>query len=140
MADTVWDQAAFDNAYTTFDYTAGVQVPAYRRDRFGQSWEWERRLIELGSQLPGFNPGANILIVGCGFGWTIERAIDLFGHTRIWGKAKLSRVHLDHQVQQSVPVHILLMSHQGPFPANGNLGRSKANGQWIDRRRIKGAR
>lgn len=85
MADTVWDQAAFDNAYRRYDYDLGSMVPSYRRDYMRDSDQWRQELLQLGLQLPGFTPGKYILVVGCGFGWSIEYAIDEWGHNRIWG-------------------------------------------------------
>lgn len=77
----LWTQEVYDQAYVRSNGT-----PSYRRAEHGQDTHaFRSRLFQLSTQLPNFNPGTNVLIVGCGFGWTIEVAIDEFGHNRIWG-------------------------------------------------------
>lgn len=85
MPDTVWDQSAYDQAYRGWDPDTGVYGPSYRRGYMRDSEQWRIELLQLGLQLPGFTPGKYVLVVGCGFGWSIEYAIDEWGHTRIWG-------------------------------------------------------
>lgn len=87
MADVVWDQAVYDAAYQRWHPGFQQYVASYRRDWYGSDpATFRRRLQAIENALPGqVVPSDNILIVGCGFGWTIEVARDEFGHQRTWG-------------------------------------------------------
>lgn len=76
----IWDQARYDNAYIR------KGAPSYRRAIHGQDAHvWRERVLQLSDQLPQFTPAKTVLLVGCGFGWTIEMAKSEFGHSNIWG-------------------------------------------------------
>ena len=95
---TTWDRDRFDRAYQQFDETRQTHVPSYRRARLGQSEVWDDMVAAYRMVTP---PGGRILIVGCGFGWTVERLVDLGydahgADTSPWiNSAKLSEARRD---------------------------------------------
>lgn len=88
MPDVTWDQATYDAAYQRRDPLTGIYLPSYRRNALGSDLQvWRDRVQQISDKLSGrgFTPQATVLIVGCGFGWTIERAMTEFNISNIWG-------------------------------------------------------
>lgn len=95
----IWDEARYQSAYRCplnnslnvngVQYARG-QVVGYGRALYLDSKmenprfnAWEHNIRSLGTKL-NMSFGSSILLVGCGFGYTIEEAMAL-GVTKIWG-------------------------------------------------------
>ena len=82
-----WEQADFDAAYQRWDNATRAYVPSYRRAHLGTTVEiWQQMIQDYGG-LPNnvTNPATYVLVVGCGFGWSMEAIIDQTGTSRIVG-------------------------------------------------------
>jgi SAM-dependent methyltransferase len=90
-------QAAFDSAYSL------PGVGNYTRAAFG---DFHMGRIEEAARRSGWAKNQSILIVGCGFGWAVERLIAV-GYTQTWGVDSSPYIHANKAAQTSASSRII---------------------------------
>lgn len=114
MADITWDQATYDNAYQRWNGT--TYVPSYRAGLLGADKHiWQDRLNQLNIKFNtlGFQPSADVLVVGCGFGWTLEEMIAA-GLNRAWGTDISPFIQASKATESAIPTKILNVDVTSP--------------------------
>ena len=72
----IWDETLYNQAYSN--------PPSRSGDFAGLMRHYRSTYGFLEDALPVFNRNSDILVVGCGFGYTMEVMLDL-GATSVWG-------------------------------------------------------
>lgn len=109
MADVVWDQAVYDAAYQRWNPQFGTYQASYRAGFLGADKHvWQDRLNQLNLKFAGlgFQPSADVLVVGCGFGWTLEEMIAA-GLNRAWGTDISPWIQSAKATESAIPAKIL---------------------------------
>lgn len=120
MADVTWDQSTYDNAYQRWNPQFGVYQASYRRGLLGADTHiWQQRLQQMNLKWAGlgFTPAADVLIVGCGFGWTLQQAITA-GLNRAWGTDISPYIQSAKTVESDIPDRILNVDVTSPTARN----------------------
>lgn len=140
MADIVWDQATYDNAYQRWHPGFGVYQASYRAGLLGADKHiWQDRLANMNLKFNtlGFVPASDVLVVGCGFGWTLEEMIAA-GLNRAWGTDISPFIQASKATESAIPARILNVDVTSPtartdFVAAGagrTGGPAAERGKW----------
>ena len=143
MTDLVWDEATYLAAYNVKD-RLGIGLQGNGRLRYEKALyetykvaEWQNRLTELGVKLQ-MSMGSSILVVGCGFGYTIEYARSELQAGKIWGTDispyiqanKSDPAFCDQTIAPSIfNVDITAPDAADQFKALGTTGNGRFN--WV---------
>lgn len=116
MADVVWDQAVYDSAYQRWHPGFQQYVASYRAGLLGADKHiWQDRLAQMQLKWAGlgFTPAADVLVVGCGFGWTLEEMINA-GLNRAWGTDISPFIQASKATESAIPAKILSVDVTSP--------------------------
>ena len=116
MADVVWDQATYDNAYQRWNPQFQTYQASYRAVLLGADKHvWQDRLNQLNLKFAGlgFQPSADVLVVGCGFGWTLEEMRNA-GLNRAWGTDISPFIQASKTTESAIPALILNVDVTSP--------------------------
>lgn len=109
MPDVIWDKAVYDNAYQRWNPSFGTYQSSYRAALLGADKHvWQERLNQMNLKFAGlgFQPSADVLVVGCGFGWTLEEMQNA-GLNRAWGTDISPYIQADKSIESAIPDSIL---------------------------------